>query len=311
MVPSTIHSLKSKHYEWINVTHGGEEELQHLEKVYHLHPLDIKDCLPPIQRPKVIPRPEQGYVFALFVFPIFNPKTREIEQHEVDFFIRKDRVITVHNNSFVELRNFFQLLEFKPDHREELMAKPVWFVSQLLDELFDSCFPMLVHISSDIDALRGKVLHGYSRETVHEILRLKNNVVTFRKAMQPHRDLLKRLVNRLPRYIKLPDDMLYYYDRLIDHTKEIWDHLETYLNAIDAVQDTHTTLLSFRLNEIMKTLTIFSIIVLSLTFFTNLFIIDAVSRPIVGEPGDWWALLGIMTLAALGAIGIFKKKKWL
>ncbi len=311
MIPSTIHSLKDKRYEWINVVHAGEEELQYLEKLYHLHPLDLKDCLPPIQRPKVVPRPEYGYVFALFVFPFFNPKTREIEQQEVDFFIMKDKVITIHDNSFVELRNFFQLLELKPEHRKELMAHPAKFVSQILDELFDSCFPMLFHISNDIDALRAEVLHGCSRQTVHEILRLKNNVVTFRKAMQPHRDLLKRLINRLPRYIKLPDEMLYYYDRLIDHTKEIWDHLETYLNAIDAVQDTHTTQLSFRLNEIMQTLTVFSIIIMSLTLFTNLFIIDGVSRPIVGALHDWWAILGMMVIGTLSAIWIFKKKKWL
>lgn len=311
MVPSTIHSLKDKRYEWINVVRAGEEELQHLEKLYRLHPLDLKDCLPPIQRPKVVPRPECGYVFALFVFPFFNPKTREIEQQEVDFFIMKDKVITIHDNSFVELRNFFQLLELKPEHRSSLMARPAHFISQLLDELFDSCFPMLFHISNDIDELRAKVLHGYSRQTVHEILRLKNNVVTFRKAMQPHRDLLKRLVSRLPRYMKLPDDMLYYYDRLIDHTKEIWDHLETYLSAIDAVQDTHATLLSFRLNEIMKTLTIFSIVIMSLTLFTNLFIIEGISRPIIGQLYDWWALLGMMALGSLGALWIFKKKKWL
>lgn len=311
MVPSTIHRLKGKRYEWINAIQNSETELRYLEKRYRLHPFDISDCQPPIQRPKVVPRPEYGYVFALFVFPIFNPQTREIEQAEVDFFIAKDRVITVHNNSFVELRNFFQLLDLKSDHREELLSQPARFVSQLLDELFDSCFPMLFHISNDIDALRAKVLHGYSRQTVHEILRLKNNVVTFRKAMQPHRDLLKRLVSRLPAYLKLPEDMLYYFERLIDHTKEIWDHLETYLSAIDAVQDTHQTLLSFRLNEIMKTLTIFSIIIMSLTLVSNLFIIEGVSRPIVGLLYDWWAILGLMTLGALGAIWVFKKKKWL
>ncbi|MDO8505722.1 MAG: magnesium transporter CorA family protein [bacterium] len=311
MIPSTIHSLKDKHYEWINVVRAGEEELQYLEKLYNLHPLDLKDCLPPIQRPKVVPRPEYGYVFALFVFPLFNPKTCEIEQQEVDFFIMKDKVITIHDNSFIELRNFFQLLELKPEHRKELMSQPAKFVSQILDELFDSCFPMLFHISNDIDALRAEVLHGCSRETVHEILRLKNNVVTFRKAMQPHRDLLRRLISRLPRYMKLPDEMLYYYDRLTDHTKEIWDHLETYLNAIDAVQDTHTTQLSFRLNEIMQTLTVFSIIIMSLTLFSNLFIIEGVSRPIIGLLYDWWAILGIMIFGTISAIFIFKKKKWL
>lgn len=311
MVPSTIHILTSKKYKWVNVTQVSEEELQYLEKAYGFHPFDLKDCLPPVQRPKVIPRTALGYLFAIFVFPIYNPRTREMDQHEVDFFVLRDTVITVHDNNFQELKNFFELLELKPDHKEELMASPAYFVSQLLDELFDSCFPMLFHISNDIDELRAEVLHGYTRKTVHEILRLKNNVVTFRKAMQPHRDLLRRLISILPRYVPIPKDTEHFFERLIDHTKEIWDHLETYLSAIDAVQDTHSTLLSLRLNEIMKTLTIFSIIIMSLTLFTNLFIIEGVSRPIIGYLHDWWALMGIMTLGTLFAIAIFKRKKWL
>ncbi len=311
MLPSTIHTLKSKKYEWINVTVNGEQELQYLRKTYGLHPLDLKDCLPPIQRPKVVPRPSQQYLFAIFVFPVFNTSSKEIEQHEVDFFIMKDRVITVHDNSFVDIRNFFELLELKRDHRDELMGNPARFVSQLLDELFDACFPMLFHISNDIDALRGEVLHGFTRKTVYEILRLKNNVVTFRKAMQPHRDLLRRLIALMPNFVKLPPDTSHYFERLVDHTKEIWDHLETYLSAIDAVQETHSTLLSLRLNDIMKTLTIFSIIILSLQLVANLFIIPATSTPIIGAVGDFEAIIGIMVLGALGAILIFKKKKWL
>lgn len=309
MIPATIHIVENKKYRWINVVHPGEEELQYLEKTYSFHPLDLKDCLPPLQRPKVVPR--QNYLFAIFIFPLFNPHSGEIEQREVDFFIMKDRIITVHDNAFIDLKNFFQLLELKPDYRHEIMSSSAHFVSQILDELFDACFPMLFHVSSDIDSLRTQVLHGYSRKTVHEILRLKNNIAAFRKTMQPHRDLLRRIINLLPKYIKMSLFDQHFFDRLVDHTKEIWDHLETYFNAIDAVQDTHTTLIQFRLNEIMKTLTVFSIIIMSLTFISNLFIIDGVSTPIIGNYFDWWAIVGTMTIGVIAAIGIFKKKKWL
>ena len=309
MAPTTIHTLGNRRYRWINVIHPGETELQYLEKTYRFHPLDIKDCLPPIQRPKVIPRPD--YVFVIFVFPSFNPATREMETHEVDLFIGKQRVITVHDNTSQDLKNFYELLDQHPDLRDELLRNPARFVSQLLDELFDACFPMLYHISADIDILRKKVFQGMSKSTVHEILRLKNNIVTFRKAMQPHRDMLKRMLAILPRTLPLPASDTHYFERLIDHTKEIWDHLETYHSAIDAVEDTNSTMLSFRLNEIMRTLTIFSIIILSLQLFSNLFIIPAISTPILGRPGDFWAIVSAMTLTALSAIWIFKRKKWL
>lgn len=309
MVPTTIHTLGNRRYRWVNVTHPGEVELQHLEKIYGFHPLDIKDCLPPIQRPKVILR--ENYIFAIFVFPAFNPNTRELETHEIDLFIGKKWVVTVHDNVSQDLKNFYELLNQHLELRDEFLQNPVRLVSQLLDELFDACFPMLYHISSDIDILRKKVFHGMNKFTVHEILRLKNNIVTFRKAMQPHRDMLKRMINVLPRVLSLPAGDTHYFERLIDHTKEIWDHLETYHSAINAVEDTHSTMLSFRLNEVLRILTIFSIIILSLQLFTNLLIVPAYSTPFLGHPGDFWAIVGVMVLTTIFAITIFRKKKWL
>ena len=309
MLPSTIHTLSGRKIKWVNVTAISEVELQYLAREFNLHSLDLKDCQPPLQRPKIVPR--DTYIFGIFVFPTFNSRTREIEQHEVDIFFLKDTVITVHNNSFPELRDFFALLELNAELRDKLTAQPIGFVSQLLDELYDFCFPLLFHISSDIDALSEGVRHGASRATVHEILRLKNNVVAFRKALQPHRGMLTRAISLFPQILKIKKSDTHYFDRLIDHTSEIWDHLETYYHAIDAVEDTHRTAISYRLNEIMKTLTIFSIVIMSLTLFTNIFIVPALSTPLLGNYGDFWAMLGIMTLLTISAIGIFKRKGWL
>ncbi len=289
--------------------HPGEVELQYLERLFGFHPLDIKDCQPPVQRPKVVPRP--NYLFAIFVFPCYNELLKEIETKEIDFFISKDLVVTVNDGSLIEVKNFFELLELNPELKETYFKQPIRFVAQILDELFDSCFPLLHRISRDIDVLSTSVLRGYSRQTVHEILRLKNEIVAFRKTMQPHRDMLKRILTMIPHYFKIGDFEAIAINRLIDHTKEIWDHLETYHSAIDAVEDTHSTLISFRLSEIMKTLTIFSVIIFSLTFIANIFIIPAVSIPIIGTKNDFWAIIGIMGFVTLLTLWFFKKKRYL
>ena len=307
--PATIHTLQGKRYRWLNVPHPRETELQSLAATFHLHPTDLKDCLPPIQRPKLIHR--EKYIFAIFVFPLLNNYSGEIEQHEVDFFIGKDFVITIGSEQCIELKNFFEIIELKPELKSDLLARPANFVAQLIDELLDSCFPLLLQISTDIDALRASVLHGFSKATVHEILRIKNNIVGFRKAMQPHKSILDRILKILPQLLTLTKKELPAFERLIDHTKEIWGHLEIYQSAIDAVEDTHATLLSFRLNTSMKTLTVFSIVILSLHLFTNLLIIPTRSQPLIGFPGDFWIILAFIISATLGAIHLFKWRKWL
>lgn len=306
--PKTIHSLNTNGFTWTNVTKAAEEETLYLEKTHHFHPLDIKECLPPLQRPKLIPRGD--YLFLILTFPIFNRKTREIEPEEIDIFIKKDAVITAHSNKMQALQNFFDVLELDKVHRANLMSNPAYFLSQLLDVLFEACFPMLVHISNDIEAVSKQVLKGYTKETIHEILRLKNSIVSFRKAMHPHKNLMTRLQALLPTIFPI-EGQTHYFNRLVDQTKEIWDNLETYSYAVDSLHQTHATLISFRLNQILKTLTVFSVLIYLLTFISNLFIIPAVDVPIIGYYQDFWIIIGLMVGISIIVLAIFKKKKWL
>lgn len=307
-IPKTILTSGVEGFTWINATRASEEETLHLEQTHGLHPLDIKECLPPLQRPKLIVRPD--YLFLILVFPIFNRRTKELDVEEVDFFIKKDMVITVHNNRLQALTNFFELLELNRPHREDLMSNPARFLAQLLDELFDACFPMLLHISNDIEALNKKVFKGYTKEIIHEILRIKTNIVAFRKMIQPHRDLLFRAQTVLPNFFPI-ERHNHSFQRLIDHCREIWDNLETYNYAIDGLHQTHTTLISFRLNEIMRTLTVFSIIIFTLTLFATILAIGARSTPFVASPFGFWLISVFMIVGAGVGIMIFRKKGWL
>lgn len=306
--PKTIRTVGIETFTWVNATRAAEEETLYLEQTHHLHPIDAKECLPPLQRPKLVIRPD--YLFLILVFPSFNRRTRELEAEEVDFFIKKDTIITVHNGKLQALTNFFELLDINKPHREELMSNPALFFSQLLDELLDSCFPMLLHISNDIEALNKKVLKGYTKETIHEILRIKTNIVAFRKMLQPHRDILFRSQTLLPAFFPM-EHHIPYFQRLTDHCREIWDNLETYNYAIDGLHQAHTTLISFRLNEIMRTLTVFSIIIFTLTLFATLFSIGASSTPLAQSPFGFWYILVFMLAGAVTGIAIFKKKGWL
>ncbi|MBI2552831.1 magnesium transporter CorA family protein [Candidatus Uhrbacteria bacterium] len=310
MVPPAIHTLKIGRLQWINVSDPEETALEYLRKKFRLNASDIADCHPELQRPKVIARP--NYLFGIFLFPVFNPSSRIIEQKEVDFFLTKSAIITIHDNQIPDLGAFFEALARRGESARAFSRDGAALIAQILDELIDTSFPLLQKLSLDIDTLRGQVLHNHSNPRfVTDILHLKNNLVAFRKAAQPTEGLLNRIISALPRHHDLSREARIAFDRLIDHTHEINEHLEIYRDAIEAVEDTHSTMISFRLNDIVRVLTVFSVILLSLTFFSNLFIIEAVDTPIIGRPFDWWALLGIMTLSTLAAIGIFKKKKWL
>ena len=105
--------------------------------------------------------------------------------------------------------------------------------------------------------------------------------------------------------------MKYPFEDLIDRAKEIWQILESQNEHINALHATNESLISFRLNEIMKMLTIFSVIVFPLTLVAGIFGMNTAHMPLVSGKNGFWVIIGFMSFGTLCMFLFFKKKKWL
>lgn len=301
---SSIKISKSKNFSWFNVANNSENEMKYLEKEFNFYPSDLGDCLPPLQRPKVIARP--GYIFMILLFPVFDRQTKTIHASEIDFFITPKNLVTVHTNELGQIGNIFSEYSGKTLK----CASPAALLHEILNRLLSECFPMLVHISNDIDNVEAHLRAEFEKGTIIEILRIKTNIVNFRRAMQPHKQVIRSFIAEASAFF--PDNQLKdYLDTLINHTKEIWDLLDNYKDTIDALHETNVSLIDFRINEIMKTLTIFSVIVFPLTLLASIFGMNVLGMPIVEHPHGFWLILGLMSLGVFSMLIIFKGKKWI
>ena len=296
--------FKNAKFSWTNVTKNGAREIEYLGKKFGFHEIDLKDCLPPLQRPKLVVRPD--YLFMILLFPIFDRKTRILHASEVDFFITRETLVTVNSDNIAPLQEIFGKCRAKKNKCASIPD----LLHEILHELLLSCFPMLVHISTDIDNVENQLRSEFEKGTITEILRIKTNIVNFRKAMQPHKQVIRSLVAEAPKFFPT-QKMKIYFENLVNNTKEIWDLLDNYKDTIDALHETNVSLIDFRINEIMKTLTIISVIVFPLTLLAAIFGMNAPGMPFVNHPFGFWMILGIMTLGALGLLWFFEKKKWL
>src|SRR3989344_7825764 len=89
---------------WVNVPQLEEKVLRSVQKRFQLADQDIKECLPPFQRPKFVKR--EGYYFMVLHFPVFNRTTRRLGFTEVDFFLNGQSFITIHDNSLPIIESF-------------------------------------------------------------------------------------------------------------------------------------------------------------------------------------------------------------
>lgn len=303
-----IQIVDFKDFRWYNISKNSKKEIKFLKDHFRFNDADLNACLPPLQRPKSIKYPD--YIFMILLFPYYDKKTKAISVTEIDFFISTNYFITVHDNTLEPLKKFtkdYTDNDFVTGKGFGMM--PLHLLYELLDNLFEFCFPMLTHIGQDIDKIEEKIFSDFSRNTIKEILLIKRNIVSFRKALQAHKSVLRKMMVYSQNFFDTRN-LEIYFENLTEKTKDIWDLLENYFETINAVYSTNESLVTFRLSEIMKMLTIISVFTFPLTLIATTFATDTLGSPLEHHPYGFWIIVGIMLIVAGIMYLFFKRKNW-
>ena len=137
---------------------------------------------------------------------------------------------------------------------------------------------------------------------------MKQEIISYRKIIKPQRPTLRQLERRIERF--LPEELELYFDDIVDASERIWDLLDNYKEVVEALEDTNESLISHQQNDILYVLTIFSVVMLPLTFLTGFFGMN-VRFPGFDSGAGFFATLGLFVATIVGMLGFFRWKKWL
>lgn len=305
-----INKIKTKKLEWVHIVKPTREEVGYLKETYDFHPLDLEDCLVKVQRPQI--NEYSHYLFFILTFPVYNRKTREIESSEIDFFIGSKYLVTISDGLIVNLENFFNEVKTNEYSKDKYMmtAHPIFLLYEILHRLQNYTLPMLDHISRDIEDIERRIFKGEEKVLVREILHTKRNIVDFRRIMQAHKNIIKKIISTQNNFFMHSNTEIYF-SNILDRTKDIWDILESQKENINTFQETNESLISYRLNDIMKTLTIISVILLPATLIASLFGMSSEYLPFVHQPSAFYYVMAIICSVAFLLVLYFRKKDWL
>lgn len=305
-----INKIKTKKLTWIHINRPDKESLNYLRGNYDFHPLDLEDCLTKVQRPQI--SEYAHYIFFILTFPVYNRQSKEIESSEVDFFIGSKYLVTIADGGVDVVDRFFNEMKNDEYTRGKYLLSPYAtdLLYEILHRLQNYTFPMLDHVSQDIESIEKRIFFGEHRELVREILYVKRNIVDFRRIMQAHKNIIKKLMSTHNNFF-MHDKMNIYFSNILDRTKDIWDILETQKENINAFQETHESLISYRLNDIMKTLTIISVIIIPANLIATIFGMNVNNTPLVGQKQDFAIVMMIIFSTMLAFLLYFRTKKWL
>src|SRR5215831_18829255 len=268
--------LRAGGVTWTHLLSPTTGEAQLLANRFGWHPLDVEDVLSRRQRPKidVYPGDEDGsggYLFGVLHFPVYDKSVGRLNAGELDVFLGPDYLVTLPSVELRPVSLLFRRAEESEEFREQLLARGSGrLLYEVLDDLYDYCFPILDKIGFKLEQIDEEIGSGEgAKELVRDIHRVKQEIISYRKIIKPQRPTLRQLERSIERF--LPEDLELYFDDIVDASERIWDLLDNYKEVVEALEDTNESLISHQQNDILYVLTIFSVVMLPLTFLTGFF----------------------------------------
>ncbi len=293
---------------WVDLISPEEDTAETLTRVFELHPLTVTDLWDDCAVPKI---EEYGNYLQLLVHGATSKGGADmtLEPVELDLIIGA-RFLVTHAKD----RGIVDCVRTLVLRNPRAMSRGVsWLAHSLLDELVSNIGPLLDVYETEIQAIEAELfqsLRGHRPERqLKRIFTLKRALSELKRMTNHQRDLLLRLARG--EFDEVPQDALPFFRDVSDHFARIINEVDAARELLTSLFDAHLSLQSNRLNEVMKTLTLMSTVMLPLTFIAGVYGMNFDWMPELklryGYPG---ALL-LMTVTAVCILGWFRRKKWL
>jgi magnesium transporter len=307
--PAAPASLRAAGLTWIHPDAPDSMYAGSLAERFGWHPLDVEDVLSKRQRPKIDDYADEGYLFGVLHFPVYDRTIQRLNAAELDFFIGPDYLVTLPTVELLPLTRLFRRCEEDEAFCEQLFSKGSGrLLYEVLDDLFDYCFPILDKIGHKLDSLEDDVFEGRSEEVVRDISNVKQEIISYRKIVKPERSTLRLLERHVERF--LPEELELYFDDVVDAAERIWDILDNYKEVVEALEDTNESVISHRQNDVLRILTVFSVVLLPLTLITGFFGMN-VRFPGFESVWAFWVIFAGMLASLAGLLAFFRLKRWI
>jgi magnesium transporter len=306
-----VETITAEGLRWVNIESPSPLECAWLEEQFGFHALDLEDVLSRNQRPKIDEYPD--YLFIVLHFPVFDRAVGRLNAGELDIFVGPDYLVTIPNQPLQPVEYLFERCRQKEELREQHFSKGSGFLLyRIVDDGFDYCFPMLRKIGNKLDAVEDEIFSGHSEEVVRDISNVKQEIINFRKVVRPQRPVLRDLESVKQRFLaaREGEDLEIYFDDIVDAHERIWDMLENYKEVVEGLDDTNESLISHRVNDILRILTVISVTLLPLTLLASIFGMN-VRVPGQGSIAAFWIVVGAMVVLMGGLLALFRRRGWL
>jgi len=291
---------------WINVDGVHDVDvIRDLGKQFDLHPLLLEDIANTTQRAKA--EDYNDYLFTVLKMLYYDEEDDEVQAEQVSLVIGPRFVLSFQEREgdvFEPIRD-----RIRTARGRIRQTGADYLAYSLIDAIVDNYFLILEGVAERIEVMEEELVSQRAPELSHEVRRMKHQALLLRKSVWPLREVINTL-GRGDSPLIQPATLPYLRD-VYDHTIQVVDTIEVFRDAINSMLGTYLSVLSNRMNEVMKVLTIIATIFIPLTFVAGVYGMNFKVMPELNWRWGYPAALAVMAVVVIGMLVYFRKKKWL
>lgn len=294
---------------WTDIIHPTANDIEQLAEEYpYIHPLNLEDVRSPIERPKL--DQDDDYLFVVFHFPLWDGTSRLTRSREVDIIMGRGYVVTIHDGSLKPLLQLWQDCLLNEDDRHELLgsgASHTFYV--ILDRLVDYILPILRKVDINIRNIEEEIFTANTRDIIQTISLVRRDIIALRRIIRQQIPIVEALEST--EHPILHEDLEEYFGDIADHLYKARDIIDENSEIIVSLAETADTLASHRINEVMRILTVISVIMLPLTLISSIYGMNINPLPLANEEHGFIIICTVMIIIALMMLVYFRWRRWL
>lgn len=295
---------------WVDLESPTREEVAHILEEFDLPELVGEEILTNTLRSRV--DLYDDFIYLILHFPTGSGEDLgKSGEQEVDFILGKKFLVTVRYELLDPIHQFAKLFERNSlGSSERLMNHSGYIFMEMMKQFYKNSLRELETVGQKIREIENRIFTNEEERMVKEISKTSRKLLDFKQAVRFHQEVLKSYETASIRFFG--EEYGYYASIITSEFNKVNGFLESHREVLAELQRTNDSLLSTRSNEIMRTFTIMTFVMMPLTIITGIFGMNTVGDLIfIKKIDDFFFIIGAMTLTAFVMFLFFRFRKWL
>ena len=295
---------------WVDFISEPPEVCKPILEEFGFHPLAIDDALQETHVPRLDDWGDYLYIVLNYMDFKLDGDTWESEVDELDAFLGKNYIVTHHDHQISAVDDTWVVCD-RDERNVHEGADHILY--RITDHLISAYMPAVEKIDEAIDQIEDQVFNRPSPHALERLFSIKRVLLAMRRIIVPQREVLNKLARDDYQVIDRKDRV--FFRDIYDHLVRLHDLNESLRDIVGGVQDTYLSSVNNRMNEIMKTLTVITVLFMPLTFLTGYFGMNFFEP--LGNLKEWtttfvfYLTLVVILLLPLGMYIWFRRRTWL